>query len=37
MNFNKPLILVVAATEKRGIGKDGTVPWKLPIDMKFFK
>ena len=29
--------LVVAATRKLGIGKSGTMPWKLPGDMAYFK
>ena len=29
--------LVVAATRKLGIGKAGTMPWKLPGDMAYFK
>ncbi len=29
--------LVVAATRKMGIGKAGTMPWKLPGDVAYFK
>ncbi|BDA43329.1 Bifunctional dihydrofolate reductase-thymidylate synthase [Coccomyxa sp. Obi] len=29
--------IVVAATKKLGIGKGGTMPWKLPGDMAYFK
>ena len=29
--------LVVAATRKLGIGKSGSMPWKLPGDMAYFK
>ena len=29
--------LVVAATRKLGIGKAGSMPWKLPGDMAYFK
>jgi dihydrofolate reductase len=31
------LIAVVAMAENRVIGADGTIPWHLPEDLKFFK
>lgn len=30
------LTLVVAATTKNGIGKDGTLPWRIPKDLAYF-
>lgn len=34
---NFTLTGIVAMTEKRVIGKDGDLPWRLPADLKFFK
>jgi dihydrofolate reductase len=31
------LTAVVAMTEERVIGRDGTLPWRLPEDLAFFK
>ena len=31
------LIAIVAMSSNRVIGKDGTLPWHLPEDLKFFK
>ena len=29
--------VIVAATSNGGIGKSGTLPWRLPSDMNYFK
>jgi dihydrofolate reductase len=31
------LIAIVAMSSNRVIGKDGTLPWHIPADLKFFK
>lgn len=33
---DKPLDIIVAIDANNGIGKDNTIPWKLPPDMKRF-
>jgi dihydrofolate reductase/thymidylate synthase len=33
----KNFSVVVAVTQKGGIGLNATIPWKLPTDLKFFK
>lgn len=36
--MNKPIISAIAAIDKnRGIGKNGSIPWKIPEDMTHFK
>ncbi|KAE8255718.1 hypothetical protein A4X13_0g2932 [Tilletia indica] len=32
-----PLTLIVAASPKNGIGTNGTLPWRLPREMAYFK
>ena len=34
---NLPYNLILAMSKNKGIGKDGKLPWNLPLDMKFFK
>jgi dihydrofolate reductase len=33
----KPLDIVVAFDQDNGIGKQGTIPWKVPADLKHFR
>ena len=33
----KPIHIIVAMDEKRGIGKNNQLPWHLPSDLKHFK
>jgi dihydrofolate reductase len=35
--MSRPFAIVVACDEERGIGKGGTLPWKLPGEMAYFK
>jgi dihydrofolate reductase len=35
--MDKPVYIVVAADQNRGIGIDGELPWRLKDDMRFFK
>lgn len=36
MPSNHNLTAVVAATKSNGIGLNGTLPWRLPNEMKYF-
>jgi dihydrofolate reductase len=33
---SQSLTAIVAATTKNGIGLNGTLPWRLPGEMKYF-
>lgn len=34
--MGKPVKMILAATEEGGIGLNGSIPWKLPEDKRFF-
>ena len=36
-NLDKPFTIIAAIDSNRGIGKVGSIPWRCPEDLKFFK
>ncbi|VDK41784.1 unnamed protein product [Anisakis simplex] len=36
VNTKLPMNIIVAVDNKMGIGKNGKIPWRLPVDMKRF-
>lgn len=35
--MTKPIDIIVALDQNNGIGKQGTIPWKIPADLKRFR